>query len=275
MRSSIGTFCLCLNEADWIGPHILSILPHVDEMVFYDGGSDDGTLEIIRECRKLAGGGKIKLFEDKDPADLRGDYVKLSNEAMWELKTEFAWFCHPDMFLVKPGSIGEAWDLPAYTTNLISFAGTPGQEIRKITSGRGGVWKNMYRLRNPDLGAHYWGDYGAANEDVYFSKITGDSHEFYGQSIDRYPYQIGDSKALLYHFSDVRTKKRRTGRMLACLENQGVPWEVAEKEAPRHARVTLKDGMGFKFEPAEYPIDFKIMYRTFSHLIRGDMPKLL
>ena len=134
---------------------------------------------------------------------------------------------------------------------MTSYAGEPDGRLYRI-NGRGEVWKNIYRLK-PDLGAHYHGHYGAQNEDVYFSEITGDEHKHHGSDLHKYPYTVGDSMVRIHHFSDVRSMARRLGRMKSCLLNQGYSQADAERLAPTHPRVTLKDGMGFTFTECQYP----------------------
>ena len=265
---NLGSYCLIKNEAPWIGPHLASWLPHLDQMSFYDGNSTDGTLEIIKDfIAHHPQGYKIKLVEDKDPKDLKDDYVRLSNEAMWALDTDWAMFLHPDMVAKNPEAVKNVKDGIAYFCHMESYGGEPNGQLLKI-AGRGTKWKNIYRLRNPDLGAHYHGWYGAANEDTYFSAITGDVHEFHGEEFDKYPYEVKDSGLHIMHFSDVRTYERRLDRMVKALMNQGYPQSAAEDLAPTHARVTLKDGMGFKFEPAEYPAIFKT-WESFKEPVRA------
>lgn len=260
---SIGSFILIRNEKDWIGPHLASWLPHLDEMAFLDGRSTDGTLDIIKDFRAShPHGHKITLVEDRDPKNLREDYTHLFNEALHTLKTDWALFLHPDMLPVNPEVLSKIGsDGVAFSTHMRSFAGEPGGQLYEI-SGRGDGWKNIYRLRNPDLGAHYFGAYGAANEDVYFRDITGDSHEFHGEKFDRYPYEVHDSGLEILHFSDVRKYERRLDRMVKCLLNQGYSESDAKALAPEHPRVSLKDGSGFAFKPAKYPAIFKTWRNT-------------
>lgn len=247
MIKGLGAFCLIKNEKIFIKAHLKSWLPHLEQMVFYDGNSTDGTLEIIKEAQKGEFGNKIKLYENKDCKDLTADYEKLSNECMWCLDTDFAVFLHPDMFLDNREVLKEMpKDGIAGTINIRSFAGEPDGQIYEI-KGRGDKWKNIYRLRNPNLGAHYFGSYGAANEDTYFSKITGNSHEHFGQSFFNYPYKIFDSGLNVLHYSDVRTRERRLDRMIKCLVNQGYTPEAAKLAAPRHPRVSFEDDCGFTF----------------------------
>jgi len=49
---SVGSFCLIKNEKIWIREHLRSWLPILDQMVFYDGGSTDGTLKIAEGLTK-------------------------------------------------------------------------------------------------------------------------------------------------------------------------------------------------------------------------------
>lgn len=253
---SIGSYTLIKNERPWIGAHLASWLPHLDQMVFFDGNSTDGTLEIIKDfISHHPQGHKIKLAEDRDPENLQEDYVRLFNECMWSLDTDWAIFLHPDMIPVNPGAVKNIKGGISYFCRMESYAGKNGQLLR--ISGRAERWKNIYRLRNPELGAHYHGFYGAANEDTYFSDITGDEHKFFGEDFGKYSYEVKDSSLRIMHFSDVRTYERRLDRMVKCLVNQGMTQEQAEKVAPAHPRVTLKDGDGLSFIPAEYPEIFK------------------
>ena len=266
---SIGTYTLIKNEARWIGPHIMRILPHVDQMVFYDGNSTDGTLEVIEYIiENNADGDKIILVKGADPKDLRESYVRMFNECMKQLTTDFAWFLHPDMWVENPEAIKKAGesDAIAQFTHIKSYAGEPGGKLYEI-QGRGNKWKNIYRLRNPDLGAHYFGNYGAQNEDTYFSAITGDSHEHHGENFGKYPYPVLDSHIMVQHYSDVRPIARRLDRMKKCLVNQGYPDGYIDQIANAHPRVSLKDGSGFKFIETELPSEFKRHDDIFAGII--------
>lgn len=253
MRQTIASFTLIKNEAEFIGAHLANVLPHIDEMVFFDGNSTDGTIEILQAFKaRHPHGHKIKLFLDKDPIDLGDDYVRLFNECLHSASMDLAVFLHPDFHLENPEALRNiTGDSPAYSCHMTSYAGEPGGKLYRI-NGRGEAWKNIYRMK-PDLGAHYHGHYGAANEDVYFSEITGDEHKHHGTAFHKYPYTVTDSGLKIHHFSDVRSFARRLGRMKSCLLSQGYSVTDAERLAPTHPRVTLKDGMGFSFSECEYP----------------------
>lgn len=249
MHPTIGTYTLCLNEAFFMGPHLESWLPHVDQMVLFDGGSTDGTIEIVRHFQKHhRSGDKIKFFEGKNPADLKDDYVRVFNECIHSLDTDLVVFAHIDMILSDPGNLrAMPQDTIAGSIRMVSYAGDPEGPWYEI-SGRASAWKNIARL-NPDLGLHYHGWYGAQNEDTYFSAITGDSHEHHGEAFDQYPYHVADSGAIVRHFSDVRPYARRLDRMRKCLLNQGYAPESVDALAKSHPRVTLQKGNGFEFHP--------------------------
>jgi len=263
---SLGTFSLVKNESRWIAAHILRVLLYVDEMVLFDGDSTDGTIEIIEAIQKEhTQGYKIKLYKHRDPKDLAEDYVRMSDECMKSLSTDLAWFLHPDMFVLNPDQILKARQSKAVALScrMRSFAGEPDGELMEIV-GRADAWKNIYRLKNPDLGAHYFGKYGEVVEDVYFREITGDTHERF-LKIDQYPYAVEDSGIEVLHFSDVRPHARRLDRMVKCFLNQGGTLKEATEQAARHPRVTLKDGGDFTFVPAQYPPAMVAMNASYSH----------
>lgn len=261
---SVGTFTIVKNEAAFIGPHIEQLLPFVDKMSFYDGNSTDGTLEIIKDfIRKDYNGHKIILRENKDPKDLKDDYVKLFDECLHELDTEWALYLHPDMWAINPVSIKdigfykEHKESQALTTRIHSYAGDPGKQVYKFTSGRQNTWKNIFRLKNPDMDAHYVGHYGAAEEDVYFKSITGDEYRYYKHHYHLYPYKVTDSWLEVMHFSDIRPYERRLQRMKSCMEHQGYTKEQIEKIAPNHPRVSLREGFDFKLAKIEDMPEYK------------------
>ncbi len=255
--ATAGTFTIIKNEIPWIRAHLLSWLPFVDEMVFFDGDSTDGTLEIIRDVIKSHPFGKrIKLHTGKDCKDLDQHYQSVFNECLHSLSTDYAVFAHPDMMLDNPGNIAFLGDASAYWSTMRSFAGEPCGQMYEIKTGRSEHWKNIYRLRNPDLGLHYFGAYGSFLEDCYFSKITGNVHEFF-EKFSRYPYEVKDSGIKISHFSDVRTPDRRFSRMVKCLLNQHKTRQEALAIASVHPRVTFENGYGFKFEPCETPTYLK------------------
>lgn len=267
MNNTIGTFCLIKNEIRFIAAHLKSWLPFVDEMVLFDGNSTDGTIEAVKEFKDP----KITLIENMDPKDLKDDYVRMFNECLRTLKTDYAVFAHPDMILDAPGNIRNLGDSMSYYSHMRSFAGEPEGQLYEIVEGRRPFWKNVYRLHSPDLGLHYFGHYGTNEEDCYFSKITGNEHSVptkisreeksvYGIDLGRLPYKVEDSGIVISHYSDLRTYERRLGRMLICLENQGVDPYLAKIIAKQHPRVTLRSRPGFKFEPVKTPDFLKAVY---------------
>lgn len=267
--SVIGSFTLIKNEAPWIGAHLEAWLPHLSEMVFFDGDSRDGTLEIILDVvHNHPLGDKVKLFTGKDPIDLQDDYVRLFDECLRSVSCDMALFLHPDMFPESfPDNLDHIKGAVAASVGMRSFGGEPDGKLYEI-NGRSKSWKNIYRLRNPDFGAHYHGHYGASTEDVYFKAITGNRHVMY-ESFDMYPYKIVDSRIKVLHYSDVRPFSRRVDRMVKCLLNNGWDRHEAEAAAATHPRVTFKDEGSFKFTPCSYPDSMISIREKYRHLERS------
>jgi glycosyltransferase involved in cell wall biosynthesis len=248
----------------------MSILDYVDELIFADGNSTDGTLEIIDLIkRKFDKGDKIKLFLDKDCKDLQQDYVSLFDWTLKQVKSDYAWFIHPDMICINPETIRPAIEKGGmrYHVGLVSIAGDK-REL-KFLEGRDGSWATIYRNA---YGLHYYGNYGTAEEDCYFQDLTGDVHVFW-KIQKRLPYQILDSGIKLIHYCDCKPYKRRYERMLKCLKNlyPERPEMDLEIEAAKHPRVNLKDGTYinkvFKFAPNDYiPEVFKRYAEHFEPL---------
>lgn len=270
---TIGSYTLLLNEAEWLPAHLSCFLPYLDQIVFFDGGSTDGSLEIVEDFQKKSKHGhKITLVKNKNPKNLKDAYVRMFNECMWTLKTDWAIFLHPDFWADNPEALHKIKDGIAYYTHVRSFAGEPGGQLYEFTSGRSPIWTNIHRLRNPSLGAHYFGHYGAWNEGTYFSEITGEDHFFYGSNLAAYPYEIKDSGLKIRHFSDVRPYERRLGRMKTCLINQGRNPDTVEALAKTHPRVNFQEGGDFRFKKAEYPDDFKFVSKVYAPMMRGKNP---
>ena len=249
---NLGAFTIIKNEANWVGFCVLAAKDHVKEFVYFDGNSTDGTPELLDYLRKKYGL-NIKVVRDQDPKDLQDDYVRVFDDCLKQVKSDYAFFLHPDMIMTK----GPSKSLPpvaAYSCNMRSFAGDPGGDIFEFTEGRTNKWKNI--MQNA-FGLHYFGHYGAQNEDMYFSAMTEKEHELY-DSFDKYPYEVFDSGIELFHYSDVRPYPRRLSRMVTCLKNQNPGTDTNfEYAAKNHPRVSLQENSvfgNFKLSPAlEYP----------------------
>ena len=253
----LSLFGLIRNEKPWIAAHLLSLIDYVHEFVFFDGNSTDGTLEVLHQFHtKHPLGHKVRVFNNKDPKNLQDDYVACMNEAIGHCTGDYAAFLHADMQVLNPERIcAIKTDAVALTVNMRSFAGEPGGKLYEFTEGRTHTWKPIHRNA---LGLHYSGHYGAANEDLYHSAITGDEHILY-KNAQNYPYKVEDSGLNILHFSDVRPYQRRINRMITCLQNQNptLTREQAYDLAKQHPRVSLDSGSGrfgkFLLKPAEYP----------------------
>ena len=262
----ISTFTIIKNESEFVGYHIMSILDHVDEMVFADGNSTDGTIEIIEYIKeKYDKDNKIKLFKNQDCINLKDDYVRLFNWTIKQCEGKYLWFIHPDMLVTNPEIIKESLEGLRCSVKMTSIA---GNRDKVITQGRDPRWATIYRNT---LGLHYAGWYGSIEEDLYFSELTGDQHIFYKQ-LDYLPYAIKDTNINVIHFCDTKPYKRRLGRMVSCLKN--IYTKFPEKDlvtiSISHPRVTLQDGVfngrEFKFEPWTNDLTVFEKYKEFEGL---------
>src|SRR3972149_5323434 len=103
---SISVFCPIKNEAQFIGYSIMSVLPYVDEFVYGDGNSTDGTIEIVEHIQQTYDTHKkIRLIKDVDFKNFSNDYINLYNRLIKECKSEYIWFLHPDMIVTNPDVI--------------------------------------------------------------------------------------------------------------------------------------------------------------------------
>jgi len=227
----------------------MSTKDFVDEYVYFDGNSTDGTpelLEYIRDKYQV----NIKVVRDMDPKDLKDDYVRVFNECLKSVKSDHVFFLHPDM-------IATSWNCDlkksvlSHYVSMRSFAGNPRGEILEIINGRTDKWKCI--LRNK-FGLHYHGHYGVGNEDMYFKDITGNEYALY-ENFESYPYPIKYSGIKINHYSDVRDYKRRLGRMITSVGNQypDADKKAIEDLAISHPRVSLFDSgkYNFKFKSTE------------------------
>ncbi len=266
----ISAFSIVKNEAQFIGYGVMSLLPHVPEIVYADGDSTDGTLELLDYIKRKYAGERLRVLRGMDCKDLKADYQRVFNELMKQCKGDYLWYCHPDMILVDPGEIGtigrdqSKW---AYSVNLRNFAGDDiGWEIAK---GRAKKWKTI--MKN-DFGLHYWGNYGDGHEDMYFSEITGDEHVVY-QDMKEYPFHVWDSGVELWHLCECKPKKRREEKMQRVFETAGVK-DLGDVLA-RHPRVTLESGKtqwgDFEFVPREDPLPevFEKYREEFNEVLKG------
>lgn len=240
----ISTFCLIKNEVDFVGFCIMSVLDQVDEMVFADGNSTDGTLKLIEHIRKeYDKDKKIKLFKNRDCRNLRDAYVNLNNWTIKQCSGDIIWFLHPDQIVYRPEIIRSSLTIDAlrYSVRMISFAGDTDHMFEQ---GRTDTWSTIYKNT---FGLKYIGWYGAINEDLYFTGITGDDYTFYKYS-DYLPYKIEDTDIVIYHYCDTKPYERRLGRMIKILENlfPGGEKEALLDIAKKHPRVTLRDGYGLE-----------------------------
>ncbi len=249
---NLSVFSIIKNESQFIGYGVMSLLPYVDEIVYADGNSTDGTLELLDYIKsKYDPEGKIKVFKGMDCADFKEDYVRLFNELMEKCDGRYLWYSHPDMILTEPGKLADRgkWDFKAAYVNMRSFAGEDMD--MEIVKGRTDKWKTI--MKN-DFGLHYWGYYGDPHEDMYFKHITGSEHKV-NKDMRRYPFAVEDSGIKVWHMCECKPRKRREQKMETVLKTiYNVPdGKSMFDTVMNHPRVHLQDQNSylgeFKFEP--------------------------
>src|SRR3989338_2467911 len=67
-RKTVTAHCLVKNEARFVWFSVMSVINHVDQILLWDTGSRDGTIEIIEEIRKADKNKKIH-FKEYGPVD--------------------------------------------------------------------------------------------------------------------------------------------------------------------------------------------------------------
>lgn len=260
----ISVFSIVKNEAQFIGYGLMSLLPWVDEVVYADGNSTDGTLELLEYIQeKYDLEKKVRVVRGADCANLKEDYVRLFNDLMKECGGDYLWYCHPDMILTDPGILRmrEQMKAFAYFVNMRSFA---GEDLDlEITKGRTSKWKTIMANK---FNLHYWGYYGHSDEDMYFGDITGNAHKVH-QDMKLYPYEVEDSGIRINHYCECKPRKRREEKMDNVLRTNGILRPLGptlDDETHRfdvvmnHPRVHLQSSKGpfgeFVFETRKEPL---------------------
>ena len=242
------------NEAEYIGYSIMSVLDYVDELVYFDGNSTDGTIEIIEYIqKKYDKDKKIKLFKNKDFSNFKEDYVRLNNDCLKACSGDYIWFLHPDMTCLNPEVIKQniCGKYIRYNVKVDSIGGEKRDKL--FTKGRLFRWQTIYKN---DFGLHYYGYYGTPEEDFYFKDITGDDHSIYDFSNPK-PYTIKDTNIKINHYCETKPYDRRLDKMIKVfgISNPQLTQEEVLEHIKEHPRVTLKGGIfrGVKFEVIDNP----------------------
>lgn len=268
---SVGVFAIVKNEAPWIGFCVMALKDLVSEFVYFDGNSTDGTLELLDYIRSKYGL-HIRVFKDRDPKDLRDDYTRVFDDCMKQVKSEYVWYVHPDMILVKnikPDFLKSK--ALAYYVGMRSFGGEPHGKILEITEGRTDKWKTIMANR---FDLHYHGHYGAHDEDMYFREITGSQYGVY-KDFSRYPFDVEDSGVTFFHYSDVRPYGRRLSRMMTCMANQvpGASEKYLMEMSANHPRVSLSPGGSFGAFTFKEHTDFPLVFYNHGYEFVGVLGK--
>lgn len=243
------------NEVDYIGFSIMSLLDYVDEFVYFDGNSTDGTIELVKHIQqKYDKKGKIKFFENEDCSNFTTDYMRMYNDCLKKCTCEWVISFHPDMIAINPAvlreTLGKPRDAIRYYFNVLSLC-DGGKKYFK--QGREPTWSLIYKN---DYGIHQYGHYGSDEEDYYFRDITGNAHKV-GVDVSYFIYNSGFR---VNHYCENKNYDFRLNKMVKVLAliNPKFSKEHILKIAKEHPRVTLKSGVWKEslnecwFEIAEY-----------------------
>lgn len=246
MAGTISVLTPVKNESQFIGYGVMSILDYVDEIVYADGNSTDGTLEILRHIKKKYDDkDKIKLFINKDCKNLTTDYERLFNFLLRKCTSDYVWFLHPDMLVTKPHEVRDSLGTGLrYNVKVRSIAGE--HYNLDISEGRTDRWHNIYRRAH---GIHYYGYYGSRDEDFYFKDITGTEHTPFDIMYPK-PYMSYTTSIDVIHFCECKPYDRRYEKMRKILKTT-FPYlsdKAVDENAKVHPRVTLKNGTFNKTE---------------------------
>src|SRR5512139_2144121 len=97
---TLSAWSVIKNESQFIGYGLMSILPYVDEVVYFDGNSTDGTLELLDYIKTTYDKeNKVKVFKDKDFNDFKDNYVRVFDECLKTCTGDHVIYVHPDMIL--------------------------------------------------------------------------------------------------------------------------------------------------------------------------------
>lgn len=266
----VSAWSVIKNESQFIGYGALSLLQWVDEIVYFDGNSTDGTLKILDHIKtKYDPQNKIRVFMDKDFKDFKEDYVKTFNDCMKACTGDFLFYCHPDMILTDPGILAhrDRMHEKAYYVNMRSFA---GEDLdMEITKGRSDKWK---LIMFNGFGIHYAGYYGSQEEDMYFRAITGDSHVLH-TDMNKYPYGVADSGIRLNHYCECKPMNRRAKKMETVVRTniKGVDDVFVKDVVFNHPRVHLQNKESkwgnFEFKPRNESLPY--IFQKFKDEIEG------
>lgn len=145
---SIWLFCVCKDEAR-IMPYLLRhYAPWVTKFVFYDGGSTDGTREIIRSCHTA----ELRDWQGSEGI-VDDEFLAFANEAWKEARGKADWIVYidADEFLYCPNIkevlrryLHEDVEVPqiqGYTMVSKEFPTTDGQIYDEVRTGfPDGIW---------------------------------------------------------------------------------------------------------------------------------------
>lgn len=86
MRKTITAHIIVRNEEKWIWFSIMSVIDFMDQLLIYDTGSTDQTVEIIKEIQKNY---RDKIIFEEKGAVCREEFVRLRREQVERTQTDY------------------------------------------------------------------------------------------------------------------------------------------------------------------------------------------
>jgi glycosyltransferase involved in cell wall biosynthesis len=213
MALKISAFSFCGNEVSYIGYSTMSLLPYVDEVIWADGNSNDGTLDLIKHIQtQYDPEKKVKLFEGFLFENYREDYDEKFNWLLKRCSGDWVIFNHADMVWLDPWKIRpllEAiheddfiWGL---RVNFRSFINDRWHCMEENDY----TWPLIYKNAH---GLHHRGAYGTPYEDFYFE--DGLRHDIRSSRRDSEEIRIFHSSIWMHHYRSCKPEWQRLDKMV-------------------------------------------------------------
>lgn len=171
MKKTITAHTLVKNEARYIWYAVMSVIEHVDQVLLWDTGSTDQTLEIINEIRKTENGKrKVELKE----------YGKVTPETFPRVRQEMLDATKTDWILMVDGD--EVW-WEESIRQVIDTINAKSDQLESIVVPTINLIGDIYHYQEPSAGLyHLAGRTGHLNLRGVNRKIPGlHSHGVHGQ----------------------------------------------------------------------------------------------
>ncbi|TSC90501.1 MAG: Uncharacterized protein G01um10145_173 [Microgenomates group bacterium Gr01-1014_5] len=144
MKKTITAHCLVKNEARFLWYSVMSVIKHVDQLLLWDTGSTDGTIEVIKSLIKV----------DKDKKIKFRNYGEVSTQTFPQARQEMLDATKTDWFVVVDGD--EVW-WEASISRLVSKIRNQ-ESIESIIVPTYNLVGDMYHYLEKEAGNYTFGN---------------------------------------------------------------------------------------------------------------------